>query len=267
MRIEARVEGVGFWGSGLPSWERASAFARGTQSPVESSLQPSASLLPPNERRRAPVTVALALESAQQACIVAGADPATLPAVFTSTHGELGITDFMCATLVDDPTSISPTKFHNSVHNAASGYWTIGHGCMAPVTALSAYRASFAQGVIESLARLADGTPRVLLVAYDGESAGPLAQVSPSTGLLAAALVLARIDAAEGASDATRLHFELLAREGAVDADDADDRLTQQYRGNAMAPMLPLLAMLATGADACVIDAGPHQLLRIGRST
>ena len=76
--------------------------------------------------------VAVALEVALAACRAADRDPATLPSVFASTHGDLAITDYMCETLATDPTAVSPTKFHNSVHNAAAGYWTIGAGCVRP---------------------------------------------------------------------------------------------------------------------------------------
>ena len=58
------------------------------------------------------------------------------------------------------PHTISPTRFHNSVHNAAAGYWTIGAGCMQATTALSAYDATFAEGLLEALAQLADGRRR-----------------------------------------------------------------------------------------------------------
>src|SRR3546814_16767116 len=69
----------------------------------------------------------------------AGRDPASLPSVFASTHGDLPIMDYMCATLASEPRTISPTKFHNSVHNAAAGYWTIGSGCMHARPAVSAF--------------------------------------------------------------------------------------------------------------------------------
>src|SRR5690606_42059827 len=65
----------------------------------------------------------------------------------------LAITDYMAATLASDPRSISRTRFHNSVHNAAAGYWTIGAGCTAAATAVSAGPASFAQGLLEALDR------------------------------------------------------------------------------------------------------------------
>src|SRR5690606_144763 len=148
-------------------------------------------LLAPNERRRAPPSVAVALDVALAACEDAGRDPAALSSVFASTHGDLAITDYMCATLADDPHAISPTKFHNSVHNAAAGYWTIGAGCLRPATALSAHRASFAQGLLEALVQLASGEDAVLLAAYDTAGTGPLGAVSQSRGLLGGALVLA----------------------------------------------------------------------------
>ncbi|MEJ0008028.1 MAG: beta-ketoacyl synthase chain length factor [Steroidobacteraceae bacterium] len=94
--------------------------------PTDAS-RPQPSLLPPNERRRAPDTVAVALEVAQAACLNAGRDPAQLPTVFASTYGDLAITDYMCSTLARAPLTLSPTRFHNSVHNAASGYWSIAH--------------------------------------------------------------------------------------------------------------------------------------------
>jgi hypothetical protein len=102
--------------------------------------RPLPSILPPNERRRAPDTVAVALEVAQAACVNAGRDPAQLATVFASTYGDLAITDYMCSTLARAPTTLSPTRFHNSVHNAAAGYWTIATGCRKPYCALGAGR-------------------------------------------------------------------------------------------------------------------------------
>ena len=97
----------------------------------------------------------------------------------------------MCATLAAQPALISPIKFHNSVHNAAAGYWTIGTGCLAASTAVTAFEHSFAAGLLEALTQcVADARP-VLLVAFDVQSVGPLATVTTSAGLLAAALVLA----------------------------------------------------------------------------
>ncbi len=247
-----RVAGIGAWANGMPSWAAMRAVARGEAEPqADAPRRPSTDLLPPNERRRAPDTVLLALQVAQAACLDANADPATLPSVFASMHGDLTITDFMCQTLAQTPTDISPTKFHNSVHNAAAGYWTIGVGCRAAATAISAYQATFAQGMLEAAMQLADGAPAVLLVASDGPSSGPLAAVSRSTGLLGVALVLARDDAA---SEGVRLAADLLSRAAPA---SKRGRLFAWLEGNAMAPALVMLEALALGEPECVLDAGP----------
>ena len=105
--IDARIEGIGFWSKGLPSWSDAAAFAHAGTLPENAPARPSPQLLAANERRRAPESVAVALEVALAACQAAGRDPATLPSVFASTPGDLGITAYLCETLAgDDPAAI-----------------------------------------------------------------------------------------------------------------------------------------------------------------
>lgn len=252
--LTARIEAVAFWANGLPSWDAARAFVADGTLPDTAPAKPSPQLLPPNERRRAPESVAVALEVALAACHAAGRDPASLPSVFASTHGDLPITDYMCATLATDPRAISPTKFHNSVHNAAAGYWTIGAGCTRAATAISAYDASFAEGLIEALAQLAEGADAVLLVGYDTGAVGPLRSIHPVDGLLGGALVLARDDGAAG----PRLRATLVDAEA-----DAPGALGARCATNPMAPMLPLFDALAAGAATATLHAGPGRALRL----
>ncbi|HVI57828.1 MAG TPA: beta-ketoacyl synthase chain length factor [Luteimonas sp.] len=250
----AAIEGIGFWAPGLPSWEAARAFLAGGAIAEDAPRRPSPQLLAPNERRRAPETVAVALEVALAACAAAGREPAALPSIFASTHGDLAITDYMCATLASEPRAVSPTRFHNSVHNAAAGYWTIGSACMQASTAISAFDASFAQGLVEALAQLADGAGAVLLAGYDSASAGPLAAVSRSEGLLGGALVLS------GGSDGPRLRATLVDGE----PPPAQGPLSRRAAGNAMAQMLPLFEALAGGdRDVVLLKAGPGRALRV----
>ena len=254
MRLSATIDGIGFWCDGLPSWDAAQAFARDGVEQAGAPSRPSPALLAPNERRRATGTVAVALEVALAACTDAGREPAALPSVFASTHGDLAITDYMCATLASSPADVSPTRFHNSVHNAAAGYWTIGTGCVAPATALSAHRGSFAQGLLEALVQLATGGGEaVLLVAYDADAPGPLAAQARSTGLLGGALVLAR-DGAGPRLSATHVQG---------DAGAGDGPLARRAAGNAMAPMLPLFDALALGLPGARLHAGPGQTLEV----
>ncbi|MEG1678935.1 MAG: beta-ketoacyl synthase chain length factor [Stenotrophomonas sp.] len=258
--LEATLEGVGFWGTGLPDWDSACAWMRKGERPLDPPARPSPQLLAANERRRAPGTVAVALEAALAACEAADRAPATLPSVFTSTHGELTITDYMCATLATDPAAISPTKFHNSVHNAAAGYWTIGAGAHVAATAISAGHYSFAQGLLEAMVQLHAGEEAVLLVAYDGNASGPAAEVSPSTGLLGAAFVLSRSASAGLPGLQLRLHDEAPPM---VPQDTQQGPLLQLFGDNAMHPALTLLEALAMDQDTLWMRAGSGQWLEI----
>ena len=252
--LTASIEGIGLWAPGIPSWEAFVGLRRGDAPPEAAPARPAPALLPPNERRRAPDTVLVALQAAQAACEAAGRDPATLPSVFASTYGDLAITDHLCATLAREPTEVSPIRFHNSVHNAAAGYWTIGTGAMEPATAISAGDGSFAMGLVEAMAQLEAGAPAVLLVAYDGPAVGALGDVLHSEGLLGIGLVLVR------ASEGARL---ALALEPGGEA-EADPPPADVAAGNAMAPALALLQAIATGLPAAVLPSGGAHGLRIG---
>ncbi|CAN5713041.1 beta-ketoacyl synthase chain length factor [soil metagenome] len=256
--LQACVAGIGFWSDGLGSWPDAREYARSGALPADAPAKPSPQLLAPNERRRAPASVAVALEVALAACADAGEEPRSLPSVFASTHGDLAITDYMCATLADDPRAISPTRFHNSVHNAAAGYWTIGNGCVQPTTAISAHEATFAQGLLEALAQLVSGCEAVLLVAYDTAASGPLAGMSGSRGLLGGAVVLKTVVLKQDCPG-TRLRATLV--DGAAAAGNGP--LAQRAAANAMAPMLPFFDALATGGDLVLLNAGPGRMLRL----
>ncbi|MBE2210555.1 MAG: beta-ketoacyl synthase chain length factor [Xanthomonadaceae bacterium] len=253
-QLVARIEGIGYWSKGLPSWRAAVAFAQDGALPENAPARPSPQLLAPNERRRAPESVAVALDVALAACESAGRDPAVLPSVFASTHGDLGITDYMSEALAGaDPASISPTRFHNSVHNAAAGYWTIGAGCMYPATALSAFDATFAQGLLEAMVQLATGSEAVLLVAYDTGAAGPLEAISDTVGTLGGALLLAR-DGQAGR------RIEVYLEDGAPSP--AEGPLAMREAGNAMRPMLPVFDALACENAATLrLDAGAGRVL------
>jgi hypothetical protein len=235
-----RVEGIALWTPRLPGWEAARAVLRGdAEPPAAASARPAPALLAPTERRRAPDTVAIALEVAARACAASGRDPKHLPNVFASTHGDLAISDYMCATLASTPALISPTKFHNSVHNAAAGYWSIGTGCMEPSTALTAFAHTFAAGFIEAATQaLCDATP-VLYVAYDIAATGPMATVTHSRGLYGAALVLAPDGEARGEP---HIHWQV---EAAPDATARGNGRATLPRHAALVDGSPLAASLA----------------------
>ncbi len=98
------VEGVAFWAPTLPGWAAARAAFRDESAPLATPVKrPAPEILAPAERRRAPDTVALALEVAAAAVRESGLDAAALPSIFTSAHGDLAINDYMCSTLASEP--------------------------------------------------------------------------------------------------------------------------------------------------------------------
>lgn len=183
--------GIGVWSPGLPDWNGLCGLLRGETSSTDAPAKPAASLLPPAERRRAPDTVRLAVEVAAQAVAMSGLDAADLPSVFTSGHGDAVIMDYMCATLADTPTQMSPTRFHNSVHNAAAGYWTIATGCRRASNAVCADRNSFGAGLLEAAIQVVTGHEPVLLAAFDAPGKGPLTDMIATRTPFGCALVLA----------------------------------------------------------------------------
>jgi Beta-ketoacyl synthase, N-terminal domain len=246
-----QVESVAFWAPTLPGWPIARAAFRGEGAPVDPpAKRPAPEMLAPAERRRAPDSVALALEVASAAVRDSGRDPATLPSIFTSAHGDLAVNDYMCTTLASQPTLISPTRFHNSVHNAAAGYWTIGTGCRTASSALTAFGASFAAGLLEAAAQCAADGCAVLLVAFDVQSTGALASVTASEGLLAAALVIAPAGSSRSASGS---RFESTLVSGPSAPVPLRSAAARALAGNAMADALPFLEALALGSPG-VLD-------------
>lgn len=258
--LAVSIEGIGFWAPGWPDWERARAGLRGeANADPDAPIKPGPAILTAAERRRAPQPVALACEVATQACAASGRDRAALPSVFASVLGDLIITDYMCTTLASAPRELSPIRFHNSVHNAPAGYWTIAAQCHAPSTSISSWHTSFATALFEAAVQaIADSTP-VLVVVYDTDSIGPLAPVAPSNCLFAAALVLT-----PGASGKPSLRIRHEAsREDAAQSATLSGVFADLASANPMAAgALPLFAALASGQPGeLLLPAGVRSML------
>jgi hypothetical protein len=257
--LDIGIEGIGVWSAQLPSWEVGRDILCGkVDKVVAGATRPAPSLLAPTERRRAQEAVLIAIEVAQQACAMAGRDPRELPNVFASAYGDLQINDYLCATLAGDPKDMSPTKFHNSVHNAPAGYWSIATGCMASSTALGAGAATFGAGLLEAALLAHTESCAVLLAAYDIAAVGPLADVVPCQAAFAVALVLAPVS--QRAMARLLLQCEHATAELAPEA----DVLHASCRDNPAARSLPLLTCLARRTPGTqLLTAGPALNLRM----
>jgi hypothetical protein len=264
------IDAVALWAPTWPDWAAARTALRGeVAAPGDGGTgnaaagvpgrRPAPAMLAANERRRAPDSVVLALEVAGAAVAASGYDPATLASVFTSAHGDLPIIDALCTTLASDPLLLSPTRFHHSVHNAASGYWAIGSGSHAASTALAAFDHSFAAGLLEAACLCAaDGQP-VLLVAFDTGATGALASVNRSRGLLAVALVLA-----PSPGPRSRWALQWQTQAGPAQAPPLRTAAARALADNAMADALPLVQALADeAATPLALPLGPSLQLAL----
>jgi hypothetical protein len=246
--LRVYVEGVGLWSPQLADFAALQSLLAGT-TPAPPPARPAAAMLPPNERRRAPESVLLAIEVAGQAVAMSGRDAATLACVFASSHGDQPITDYMCATLAQAPAELSPIRFHNSVHNAPVGYWTIATGCHAPSTAVAAQRASFGAGLLEAVSQVLAEQRAVLLVCSDTAGSGPLGEVTHCRQPFGCALVLT-----PELGSATLARLDLQLTSGRPDT-ALDEPLAGWRDGNPSAGGLPLLALLTRTEGRCQLAA------------
>ena len=114
--------------------------------------------------------IALGSEASQSA----GLDPKELASVFSASNGDGHNIHAICEALAQPDRMVSPTRFHNSVHNAASGYWSIAAASMQASTVLAAFNATFAAGLLEAVAQVNSSSVPVLLLAYDSEYPEPI---------------------------------------------------------------------------------------------
>lgn len=260
--LSIHLEGVGLWSPTLADFAALRAQQQG-QAPVPPAGRPAAATLPANERRRAPESVLLAVEVAEQAVRMSGHAAETLPCVFSSAYGDQLISDYMCATLAQAPTELSPTRFHNSVHNAPAGYWTIATGCHAPSSAVSAGHASFGAGLLEA-ATLAVAEQRpVLLVCSDIAGNGPLGEMSGTRVSFGCALVIAPQASSRSMA---RLSLELMPHAADV-LRPAPPTGAWQEDNPIAASAWPLMQNLAQGEGETILAAAETLALRVVMET
>lgn len=238
------IEGVGLLGPGLDNWSASRAALAGDAAYRSAPTNMRASdMLPPAERRRAGVPIKLALAVAQEAFLQTGRDTKTAATVFTSSDGDCDNVHAINGILATAPREMSPTRFHNSVHNAAAGYWCIAAESREPSTSLCAYDASFAAGLLESATQVTVDNSVVALIAYDHPYPEPMHTVRPITAAFGMALILTPRQ-----SEISLAAIEADFISGKMDETQMKDAgLEALRRGVPAARGLPLLSALASG--------------------
>ena len=201
--LTAYLNGIGLLGPGISDWPSgALVLAGASRYAPQPTVLPAPAALPAAERRRTGAIVKLALAVGVEATSRAAVDPATLPSVFCSSGADGQNCHEICEALASGERQLSPTRFHNSVHNAPAGYWSIATGATPPSNALCVFDASFAAGLLDALVQVVVDRRAVLLIAYDASYPQPLHAKRPIADAFAVALVLAP---GAGAASSARL--------------------------------------------------------------
>lgn len=246
--MTAYVNAIGITAPGLDGWPAARGVLIGDAAYEPAPLSVTKPrLLPRNEARRAGDTVKLAFRAAEQIID----DPrAMLPmdVVFASAGGDIAIGEQMCRAVVEPEPAVSPTRFHNSVHNAPAGYWGIASGWQQPAISLAAGRSGFAMALVDAWTTVVGAGRDVLLVCYEAQGCGLLQDARPSiVSDFALALRLSPVsDGALARLDNPRPTADCPDRLG-------DPALESLRRANSGARSLTVLRSVATGDTGTVV--------------
>jgi 3-oxoacyl-(acyl-carrier-protein) synthase len=170
----ASVTGVGLW---APGYRDLAAWLRGTPDPAVTTAP--AELIPAALRRRASALSRMVAEAARAAAAEAGADLSRASMVLGSGYGEIVAAVEMIGSFREAEGMPSPTKFHNSVHNAPLAYLSMATGNQGLATAIAAADATTATALQEAMAVLAERGGEVLVVLADEAVPAPLTPPAP----------------------------------------------------------------------------------------
>lgn len=258
--LSCYIDGIGLLGPAMNDWTASLPLMIG-QLPYEyrKTVLPSPACLPPNERRRCGPIVKLTLAVGQEAASAAGREPSGLPTVFSASGGDGNNCHELCEMLATDDRQISPTRFHNSVHNAAAGYWSIAMRAMTPSSVLCAHDASFGAGLLEAMSQTVADRTSVLLIACDTTYPEPLRTARPIPDDFGVALVLSP---SRSAASIAMITVALTPEPADTLHDPALERLRAGVPAARSLPMLQAIAAMRPGS--VVLDYHDSQNLAVG---
>jgi hypothetical protein len=260
--LGARILGVGLRGPGLNGWVAGSNYLKGiTTFTNENTKLPLLESVPSKERRRLSPMVRLSLAVAEEAVKHSGIDAKKMCAVFSCPHGDTGIIQNILEELCTEERCVSPTDFHNSVHNVAVGYWSIFNGCQLPCTSVSAEIDTFAVALIKSFVQINSGGHPVLLTITDAPFSEPLNTVCPVGEPFATAMVLAPDSDGIGFA---KLGIELENSSINSQISPIIKEFQDLWKINSAVRSLPILESLACQKDTMVVlPYGPFGNLKV----
>jgi len=243
------INGVSVVAPGLMQHEVLLAILRGDKPWLFEELPKIVpSLLPANERRRTTPLIKIALQ-AIQSLLRDSDDLDEIATVFACSDGDSVIEDKICSALAQEQKIVSPTQFHNSVHNAPAGYWAIAASMKAASVSLSAGDGSFAAGLIDAITQVNSEQKTVLFVAYDAVAPEPLHSVRPLDYSIAIAI---RLGPKPEENNIGSIKIAVTAADEGVSI-CSNSSLEPLRRSNPVGVGLPLLEALTSGASTQII--------------
>ena len=250
MRLTFSLQSVAITAPGLDSWEQAKTVLcdpKACQN-IESKI-PVANILSPRERRRASRTVNLALAVATAAQQTSGIAADQLRNVFVSSNGDVDIFHYLCEELAATEPKISPTKFHQSLHNSVAGYWDIATHSHTASSSISAQEYGFVSGILEAGLQATLEQQPVLLVVYDLNPKAPMDICNPVWQWMGIGLVIT-----PQAQTNALAKIELYVEENTYSTTPMTNATLEKFRQqNPAAIGLPLLQALTEHNDTTVV--------------
>ena len=241
--MQCFISGIGVLAEGFEGWAAAADILSGRIAYAPRPLSPPPpEFLPPAERRRTGLSARLAVLVSLEAVRAAGEPPENLASVFGSSNGDPSVVHAILEALATPEKLVSPTQFHNSVHNAAAGYWGIGTGSHADTTSIGCHDFTFGATMLQAAAEVISERRAVLACAYDAPMPEPLAAVRPTPAPFAVAFVLTP---ERRASSTARLELAFTARAAQPMSVSTVPWLAALMHCNPAARALPMLVLMA----------------------
>lgn len=243
------LTGLGLWSPGYAS---VSAWREGALD--EEVVKPPCKLVGGRLKRGSSRFANMLGEAVAQAAEAGGVDPGAVPIVYGSSLGEIETMVTLLRMLFEEEGKLSPNRFKNSVHNAASGLVSIGTSNTRFTTAIGGGDATFELSLVEAWTLLDDEPGAVLLSVADDVPPAPLDALGAH-----GALALGFCFASEPRAGALRVE-NLRRAEG-----PPDYPIPASMSANATSAGLPLLraalertsGTVPLGLPGCAAELGP----------
>lgn len=247
------IDAIGLSTSGIDNWESGSRILRGEEPYEASELERyKPQFLPANERRRATNLIRLAFKVCEEITPANPEQNDRLATVFASSGGDYQILDQLSKVLALPDKPVSPTMFHNSVHNSAAGYFGIATGSREASTSISGLNCSFFSGLVEAIVQAGHSNKPILLAVYDTAPPEPMQAKRPITTPFACAFILSP----------NQSEKSIAKIEPRIDYDEpsestmAEPTLEALRCDNPAARALPLLSLLAKKQSGTILVKG-----------